>query len=346
MRSILLIVSVCLVALPMLWSQDQHFTQFYASPLTLNPALSGNFEGFYRAGINYRNQWRSALERPYSTSAAMVDLRLNTPGKLKRRDKIGVGINFFNDRVGGIDFSTTQMSIAGAYHKSLSFLSNQFLSAGFQMGLTQRNLNYENLSFNDEFNGENGYTVPTNEVLPENNFSYADMAVGINYSAYFDRRAGIYAGAAIHHINGPNMSYYDNPNLYPDNDLYRKFTVHIGGALWLGERTQLQPRVMARKQGPHYETNAGTNVRFSVNETETVSMHLGTWVRTASRSGGSWGMEAIVGLVGLEFNNILLGMSYDANLGTFNGGFRRNAFELSLTYLGEYENESVLCPQF
>lgn len=327
-------------------AQDQHFTQFYASPLTLNPALSGNFEGLYRAGVIYRDQWRQALERPYATSSAMIDLRLKAPGKLQRRDKVGVGLLFFNDKVGGLDFSTTNMSIAGAYHKSLSFLSNQYLSAGFQIGITQRNVSYEYLNFNDQFNGTDGYTVPTSEVLPENNFAYADMALGLNYSAYFDRRSGIYAGATIHHFNGPNVSFYsDDPNI-PSNTLYRKYTAHVGGQILLGERLMMIPRVLFRKQGPHYETNAGTNFRFPVNETETVAMHLGSWVRTASRSENSWGTEAIVGLVGLEFSNILLGISYDMNLGTINNGFRRNALEVSLTYLGEYENETVLCPQF
>ena len=36
-------------------AQDPNFSQFFASPLTLNPALTGKFDGLYRIAGNYRN---------------------------------------------------------------------------------------------------------------------------------------------------------------------------------------------------------------------------------------------------------------------------------------------------
>jgi hypothetical protein len=38
-------------------AQDSHFSQFFSSPLTLNPAFTGKFFGTYRVAGNYRNQW-------------------------------------------------------------------------------------------------------------------------------------------------------------------------------------------------------------------------------------------------------------------------------------------------
>ena len=38
-------------------AQDPNFSQFYSSPLTLNPALTGKFNGVLRATGTYRNQW-------------------------------------------------------------------------------------------------------------------------------------------------------------------------------------------------------------------------------------------------------------------------------------------------
>ena len=38
-------------------AQDPAFSQFFASPLTLNPALTGKFNGTLRVAGNYRNQW-------------------------------------------------------------------------------------------------------------------------------------------------------------------------------------------------------------------------------------------------------------------------------------------------
>ncbi|HOA38555.1 MAG TPA: type IX secretion system membrane protein PorP/SprF, partial [Flavihumibacter sp.] len=35
-------------------AQDPHFSQFFASPLTLNPAYTGKFNGTVRVSGNYR----------------------------------------------------------------------------------------------------------------------------------------------------------------------------------------------------------------------------------------------------------------------------------------------------
>ncbi|NCP46666.1 MAG: type IX secretion system membrane protein PorP/SprF, partial [Flavobacteriales bacterium] len=52
--------------------QDVHFSQFFSSPLTLNPANAGIYNGDLRAIMNYRSQWGSISE-PFVTMAASVD---------------------------------------------------------------------------------------------------------------------------------------------------------------------------------------------------------------------------------------------------------------------------------
>ena len=56
-------------------AQDIHFSMFYASPITLNPALTGVFDGTYRVAAIYRNQWQS-VSTPYNTFAASFDIKL------------------------------------------------------------------------------------------------------------------------------------------------------------------------------------------------------------------------------------------------------------------------------
>jgi hypothetical protein len=38
--------------------QDIHFSQYYASPLSLNPANTGNYDGDWRLMNSYRQQWK------------------------------------------------------------------------------------------------------------------------------------------------------------------------------------------------------------------------------------------------------------------------------------------------
>ena len=66
-------------------AQDLHFSQFFNSPLTTNPANTGFIpDGDYRLGVNFRNQWSSVMTLPYKTTSAFADVQL-----MKNRDATG-----------------------------------------------------------------------------------------------------------------------------------------------------------------------------------------------------------------------------------------------------------------
>ena len=64
------------------FAQDIHFSQFANSPLNLNPAQTGLFNGDYRIMANQRSQW-SAVPIPYSTFSLGADMR--NPIRLKNQ---------------------------------------------------------------------------------------------------------------------------------------------------------------------------------------------------------------------------------------------------------------------
>ena len=53
--------------------QGIHFSQWYETPLLLNPANAGSYFGDYRANVNYRNQW-ATVGNSYKTIFASFDL--------------------------------------------------------------------------------------------------------------------------------------------------------------------------------------------------------------------------------------------------------------------------------
>jgi len=331
--------------LPKAFSQDKHFTQFYAAPMTLNPALTGAMEGRYRVGAIYRDQWRKVLDNPIKTFEVAGDFRFKAPGRRVKEDAFGVGLMFFNDKVSVVDFSTTQIAVSMAYHKSLGSGNRQFLTLGIQGGLTQRNVNYESLDFHDEFDGTTGYTLPTGEDLPENNFSYSDLNIGLNYTTAVGDDGRVFAGVAIHHILEPEISFYGNSN--EGDKLYRKYSAQIAANIPLtrDNRVALLPRFLIASQGPHMEINAGANFRIAMGQYGSSALHLGGWVRPVRNDDGM-GLDAVVALVGFEYNNVLLGLSYDLNLGALQANQRQGAFEISVAYLGDYENDEIFCPKF
>ncbi|NDC40993.1 MAG: type IX secretion system membrane protein PorP/SprF, partial [Chitinophagia bacterium] len=57
-------------------AQDVHFSQYFTSPLTLNPGLTGLVPDDIRAAANYRTQWSSVSTNPYMTGTISVDLAM------------------------------------------------------------------------------------------------------------------------------------------------------------------------------------------------------------------------------------------------------------------------------
>ena len=326
-------------------AQDKHFTQFYASPLTLNPALTGAFEGSYRVGTIYRDQWRRVLENPIKTFSLAADLRFDAPGKNNSDDAFGLGLMFFNDKVSVVDFSTTQIAVSFAFRKSLGPSNKQFLTIGGQLGLTQRNVNYESLQFHDEFDGITGYTGTTLEDLPTNNFSFTDYSVGLNYTAQFGRSGRIFAGTSVQHLSQPTISFYETKN--EGDKLYMKINGQLAASIPLTDdnKVSLLPRMLVAFQGPHMEINAGANIRTALGRYGGSALHFGSWVRPVRNNDGV-GLDAVVALLGFEVSNVLFGVSYDLNLKALQAKQRQSAFEISVAYLGNYDNEEIVCPKF
>src|SRR5688572_519658 len=83
--------------LTMATAQDIHFSQFYTSPLTLNPSLTGSFDGLMRFGGNYRTQWGS-VSVPFQTVSIFTDL--NMMRSKMDGNWLSAGLHAVNDRAG------------------------------------------------------------------------------------------------------------------------------------------------------------------------------------------------------------------------------------------------------
>ncbi len=89
-------------------AQDAQFSQFYANPLFLNPALAG-FTECGRVNLNYRNQW-PALANAYITYSASYDQNLPSINS-------GFGVLAMSDRQG--DGALVRNSISAFYSYQL-----------------------------------------------------------------------------------------------------------------------------------------------------------------------------------------------------------------------------------
>lgn len=327
-------------------AQDAYFTQFFSTPLEQNPALTGAIDGNFRVAATYRDQWSGLVDNSYKTFGLFGDLRFDIGQRSK--DYVGGGLTFIGDKVPRYDFNTNGIKISGAFHKNLSGVSSQYLSGGLYFGLMQRNVNVEQLFFDDQFNGANGYTFSTQEVLPENNFAYLDLGLGINYAISPSDGTQFTIGGAVAHLNQPSASFGVRTDGFevPDIDLYARWTAYVSATFELSDPVDLLPRFAFVTQGEHLLMNFGTNVRFEINQYNSNAMHLGAGLRLA-RDLESVAPSAVYGFAGIELGSFLIGLSYDYNLNDLvNERLGQGVLEINFTYIGEYDNSSSFCPAF
>ncbi len=334
-------------------AQDPAFSQYFASPLSLNPALTGTFDGRFRASSIYRDQWRTALEKPMTTFSTGLDLRMpvRIRGKITK-DAFSLGLLFLTDRMSAVDYTSTQINVSTAYHKALSFLHNRFLTVGFQFGIIQRSINYQDLYFTDQFNGINGYTDLTAERFPPNNIAFGDFAWGVNYSAQNTKGFASFLGFAMQHFTQPRLNFFSTDPTEGNNTVSRlpvRYVAHINFRIPLTSHIAFQPRAMASLQDPHFQADAGGTFRFLFSTTSGTALHLGASARAVRDHKNLVLLDGIITIIGIEYSQVLLGFSYDLTIGDLNtpASFtRRNAFEISVAYLGNYQNDLILCPKF
>lgn len=331
------------------FSQDKLLTQSFAHPVDLNPAFAGSIDGRYRVTLAYRDQWRSITESPFTTMGVYGDLKI-IPND-RREDFFGAGISISSDRTAIYNFNQNMLSLYGSYYKALNPDLDQYVAAGLNLGIAQRTVNYENILFDDQFNGLDGYTLGTSEPLPANNFAFFDVGLGVLLASSLGELSKMSVGVSLDHIPGSSISFYkhteDPDELLPDAKLDRKMTVFASFELAANESVSFLPRVVWQKQGPHQMISAATLVKFDITNYDNQALHLGGGIRLNQTEASSINPSTAFLMVAYELQGLLIGLSHDillSKLGADDPG--KGAFELSISFTGLYENEDSLCPTF
>src|ERR1035437_9566143 len=97
--------------------QDIHYIQYDATPLAVNPAFTGMFDGRIRASALFRNQWGS-VNVPFVTYGASFDMPLFID---KKGDYLAGGIQIFKDQAGDGNLNNFSGTLSVAYHKFFGF---------------------------------------------------------------------------------------------------------------------------------------------------------------------------------------------------------------------------------
>ena len=331
-------------------AQDPYFSQFYAAPAQLNPAMTGVFQGSWRASANYRDQWSSILgANPFRTIHAAADLRYNTVDD----DYFAVGITALRDEAGSSRFSQTKGGLSVSYLKQLGgsrYRSDaQYLVGGAQIGFGQQAIQAGRLWFGRQFDP---ITESINTSLPSGESfgtgltskTYTDLSAGLLWYGLFDDNLSFYAGGSLWHANAPKVELYAGSS----QKIPARFVLHAGGEMPIGDNLSLLPAAVFMKQGASMQTMLGANVRYNSHELEEVAIRIGAWTRIANRLNSGVHADAVIISTILELSRWQLGFSYDINSSSLSrASDGRGAFEFSLLYTHpEERRQSVSCPRF
>jgi type IX secretion system PorP/SprF family membrane protein len=306
-------------------SQDVHLSQFNSSPLLLNAANTGNFDGKIRVAANYRNQWAS-VSTPFQTGVISADAPLCTSTKYY----FGVGILGIYDRVGSakLTHKTTMASVALHYPLSKNDTPKHYIHVGFQAGLTNVTIDASKLIFANMYNPNTGtFTAPTvNDV--NDNVSYFDANVGVSWSSVISKRFSFIAGLSLLHINQPKIK-----NMIFDGSTTLKSTtvLSIQTPYKISHKIIVAPAIYVAQHRYASETMIGSNLNYKLHSIELIG---GAYYRL---------QDAAIALIGVQAKNCRVGLSYDFTTSVLKTAANyRSSWEASLMYCPFHQNKKLV----
>ncbi len=291
------------MAMPCLQAQDPVFSQFYAAPLSLNPAFTGNTEGG-KVALNYRNQWPN-INRAYVTYAVSYDQFFPLINS-------GFGLSLLADDAGKGLYKTVGAQLSFAY--KVRFDGDLQMRMGIQGGYINTRVDWSQLVFLDQLDPEfglsspGGIPFPSDEVPPAsgNQVSVMDVSAGF---LIFNKT--FYAGIALKHLNTPQFSFLAvNQGLSSGLPLH--LSLHAGAEISIEQlggigNSYLAPSIQYIVQGAFSQLNIGTIFRY-------YKVGTGFWFRQTNTN-----PDALIFLVEGRYDRYRIGYSYDMTLSSLNG---------------------------
>lgn len=300
-------------------AQDLHFSQFFAAPLSQDPAMAGAFDGDLRMGGLLRDQWRS-VPVPYRTFSAYFDQKYYRPWV--GAGELGWGMVFQHDKAGDSQLSWAMLGLRGAYRRSLS--DSWKLAAGLGVDLGQRAFDPVLLQFADQYNGEFFDPSQTSlEAFDRTASGFISLSTGLNafYQAR-DSRARLWAGLSAFHLNSPKIQFFDGAGVARP----MLFKAYAFGDWPVADNLDVSGWLQGQTQGAYRELALGAGVRRHLRPDADVplSVMLGLGYRWA---------DALLAYAELRYDRWRLGFSYDVNTSGFRSATAgRGGPEVSVQY--------------
>ncbi len=296
-------------------AQDPVFSQYFLVPETINPGFSG-FEDASYFGLLHRTQWPS-LDLRVDTEYAFFNSWIENVG--------GIGFSILNQHENNTNYNHLQGNVNFAYHVTLA--NDWYFRPAVEVGFGTKSFNFRNLVLADQININTGTINPvTSDIFALNanrNITFLDFSAGFVFDKKNTRNdTDLWLGASIKHLNKPNISFVENGNV--PLDIF--YSLHANYKFPYFDYNDILVYANYMQQGQYNRLDVGATIQLE-------KLMLGAMAVTnpAKNSLNSHLLTSINAFVGLEFEQLRFGFSYDMN--TSNIGRTDGVYELSITYL-------------
>ncbi len=313
-------------------AQDAIWSDYFATPFALSPALTGVMQGNDRFSASMRSQWGSVLkENAYKTKSVSYDRRWcgNIP--------LATGLRVSRDQAGSSNFTRNEAYLSAAFYQHLGNKGG-YLIAGAEGGFLQNSVSLNGYSFDTQFNGQDYIASADNgETGLSGNAYLWDFGAGISW---INPQSNYYwiVGASLHHINTPNYSFGESINNVPtDAEIPMRAALHASAHFRNSKRSRFgfQPRAIFQQQRKHWQAVIGVDFDYFVDSSRSFPVGIGA----AWRMGGQFDnlaphSDALLLSIRLGTSTLsAIALTYDLNISKLRkASYGAGSFELTITH--------------
>ncbi|MFZ4561089.1 MAG: PorP/SprF family type IX secretion system membrane protein [Saprospiraceae bacterium] len=329
-------------------AQDIHFTQFYAAPMNISPALTGIFAGESRLMTNFRSQWHS-VPVDFRTLTLAAEMKLINPNANRRFFSLGMDFNYDQGGISRLNF--TNLSVTGTYTQRLS--DRFYATFGAQLGAAQRRFRDNGLVFDTQYDPATGAvdpSLPTQEDFSNRRNFYMDLNTGLNLRFQtrvdnrlvdnLEKRTKVDAGVGIYHLNTPLQNFIEDD--MDDISLPIRFTPYVLATIQVSDNLDIVYNTMLQFQGTYRQWLNGVGARLHLNRQpgKQLSVQFVGNYRSYDFA------EALAPAMEVSYNNWRVGFSYDVNVSEFSIATRnRSGPEVFIHFLMARVKRNQMLPE-
>lgn len=304
-------------------AQDPHYSQYFNTPLFVNPANAGNGIEHMRATLIYRNQWAS-VANPFVTEGFMID---------KKVHKVGFGFLVTKNSAGKAGLKQLNLSGVMSYNQPLG--ENHQLTGALQVGMNNKSFDPSQMTFDSQFAEDIGFdpAVSSGEVFTNTSITRPDLGAGFMWQRGFGMQKikfKPFIGVAFLHLNRPSETF-----IVDENKLPVKSTYNLGAGIMVKENIEVRPSIIYMVQDHFHEFNFGAVTTFGMNNGN--KFQVGLFNRSS---------DAMIAYAGYQVNQLFIGTSYDINTsGLKEVSHGTGGFELTLSYIPKAKKTKPVEPK-